>query len=125
MVHSNLRIVGFYLAEIRIDGRVQGEGVTQDHLGVEPKAGVVLLEDLRDSPRRRVQKARSREEAIRNELYVSSRRDVADPLQVTTLTCPTRIPAVSDVRPRVKFIVALDEAPNDDAPGLLRCVGEA
>ena len=43
LVHRNLGIVGFDLAEIRINGGVQHQAVFDHHFGIEPRFGLYVL----------------------------------------------------------------------------------
>ena len=73
LIDGDLGIVGLHLAEIGIDGPVEGEGVSQDYLGVEPRPLVAVGDQGGDIL---VEEAGARQRAVRIELDVARRRDV-------------------------------------------------
>ena len=64
-----------------------------------------------------------REQPVGDELNVAARRDVLESLQVAALLHPARFPA-AHARPDRELVVALDEASQDQAPGLLCVAGK-
>ncbi len=117
--------VGFHLAEVGIDGRVEHEAVVHDALGVEPDVGLQVAPG-EDGPARvaRIERAKAAKRGVGDELNVASRRNVFQPGHGGGLVHAS-LDAVGNPRPEQVFAGARNPAVQNDAPRLLRVGGEA
>ena len=77
LVHGDLRIVGFDLAEIRIRGRVQHELVFQDRFCIQPDLPKgIALRELGMIRIAQIEVPEGAKNSIRNELEIVSGRNI-------------------------------------------------
>ena len=79
LVDRDLRFVGFHLAEVRVQGRVQHEAVLKHEFGIQPDVFLRIVIEHRPVGRAGVQHIETARKGKRNELNVSAGRDVAHP----------------------------------------------
>jgi len=112
------RGVGLDLAEVGVDGRVEGEVRREPDLRVEPEgAGEVGALPGDGRPRARLS------DHVGQELDVPGRRQVADPVQLAELVHPPGVLA-GDELPLALLLVAGQPAPRVHAPDLLLLAAE-
>src|SRR5262249_545144 len=76
LIDGDLRLVGFNLAEVRIDGRIEHETVVQDELGVQADLGLHGLAVEKRMVRVAViDVAKAAQQSVGNELNVAGRRN--------------------------------------------------
>ena len=124
LVHRDLRIVGFHLAEIGIERDVQRERVVNHRLGVQPRAEVRLAAEGRHARVGLIQKVRPAESGIRNQLQIAPRRDVLQAGHLGQLRHEARY-LLGDIRPEGILVVGGDAAVQPEAPGLHGLRGKA
>src|SRR6266446_5134192 len=82
LIDCHLRVVGFHLAEVRIQRDVKRERILDYEFRVQPSAVFKLVEESRRRGRARrvglVQEMIAGEKAVRNELNVAPRRHVSN-----------------------------------------------
>src|SRR5690348_919109 len=125
LIHRHLRLVGFHLAEVGIDGRVQHQAVFQHRLAVEP---CLRIEAARDEPWiigvARIQGAVRAFKGVRNKLHIVSPGYRVQAFQ-RGLLAQASLNASGNARPRVRAIVARDPANEKNSPCLLLSCREA
>ena len=123
LIHGDLRIVRFHLAEIGIQRHVKRQRIVGHKFGVQPRAVFKIVEKRgRGGGTRRirlVQKMIAGQQPIGNELDIASGRHVFDSADRRELLRQS-FHALRHVRPVVVFALAQDHAIKRDAPGLFR-----
>jgi hypothetical protein len=116
LVHRDLGLVGFHLAEIRIDGRVEDDVVAEDELGVEPAGRIEGLPgDDAIGKGRGIEKPRLVGEDVRGELEVPSGGDLLEPGSQRLLAEPSAN-LRRNAGPVGPFVHAGDPAQQHDSP---------
>src|SRR6202034_955624 len=116
LVDGDLRILRLNLAEIRIYRGVDGEMVVDDELGVHPRLALhVGMLKIRIGGIASIERAKTAEQAIRNEFDVAPRRNAFETGQSSSLTEPALDP-LRDVRPERILSLPRNAAVEDDSP---------
>ena len=125
LVDRDLRLVGFDLAEVGIDRRIEHEAAVQDELSVQTDVGFesAALES-RMVRVALVDVAEAAKQSVGNQLNVPAGRDVLHPARIGGLV-EAPLNAVGNSRPEHVFVGARDAAIQNDAPLLLVRFGEA
>src|SRR5215470_1912943 len=124
LIDGDLRLVGFNLAEVRIDGRIEHETVVQDELGVQADLGLHGLAVEKRMVRVAViDVAKAAQQSVGNELNVAGRRNAVDPGGGRSLIEPP-LDAIGDSRPKQILIGARNAAVQNDPPLLFVIPGE-
>ena len=124
LIDCDLRVVGFHLAEVRIQREVKRERILHHEFGIE--AGAVfkfVQEHRRCAATRLIQKMIAGKKAVRNELNVAPRRHVFNPADRRELLGQPFHP-LRHVGPVVVLALAQNRAIQRHPPGLFRTVRE-
>src|ERR1700680_3904099 len=125
LVNGDLRLVGFHLAEVRIERRIDHEAVVQNEFRVETTVWLELSALVERMIRvALINVAEAAEEPVGNDLDVASWRDEREPGRGRGLV-ETPLDAVGDTWPEQVLIGARDAAVQNNAPLLPSGVGKA
>src|SRR6267143_1428505 len=124
LVGRDLRLVGFHLAEVRINRRIAHEAVVQDDFRVETNVGLELAALVERMIRvALINVAEAAEDSVGNDLDVASWRDERETGRGGGLV-EASLDAVGDARPKQVLVGARDAAVQNNAPLLLAGVGK-
>ena len=119
LIDGHLRIVRFHLAEIRIQRDVERQRIVQHRLHVHPDPQVTSCCGKPGTPaRRHVEKVRSGERGVGNQLQIPSRRNALQPLASLPI-CWLKPSTFSVTYGQKTFsLVVGNDAHQRDSPGL-------
>src|SRR5438445_6421406 len=119
LVHSDLRLVRFDLAEVGVDGGIEHKTAVEDELGIDAGLSleIAVLEE-RIVGVTLINIAKSTKQSIRNELDIAAGRDLLDTSRRCGLVEASLDP-IRNARPENVLVSARDTAVQNDAPLLL------